>query len=144
METLVTFFTEIWQWIFGAGGLVSIFLYYRQTRRLKTAEAKSAEIEAVQKVIDSLQKRLDDQEMQIEKLQFRLDGKDSIIQAKDEIIGHLHTEKNILTLKYNQKKGAINCAFECEKARCGGCPVLIELKKIEDDYLSKLNKNENE
>ena len=124
MSTFFTYFADVWQWIFGAGGLVTMFMYYGLNKRAKRSEVTAAEFANFNSIIDGLQK-------QVDRLQSRLD-------AQDLIMTKLYGDKAILELKNSQKKSAINCAPRCTNTPAEGCPVLLRMEQIEDDYLDEL------
>lgn len=128
---------EIISTIFGAGGIfgfISYFLFFKESKRLKGAEATEKELSNLNTSIELLQKQVDYQGKEIVRLQEQLNGKNQLIQQ-------LYRERDILEKKYAQKKSAINCALQCPQRKT--CPVLTELKKIEDEYLkTQLKENE--
>ena len=119
---------EIVSAIFGVGGVfgfVSYFLFFKESKRLKKAEATEKELANLSSSIDLLKKQVEYQGSEIIRLQEQLSG-------KNQLIKQLYRERDILEKKYAQKKSAINCAIGC--ANKDECPVLIKTKEIEDEY----------
>ena len=130
---------ELISTIFGAGGIfgfISYFLFFRESKRLKGAEATEKELTNLSSSIDLLQKQVDYQGKEIIRLQEQLNGKNQLIQQ-------LYRERDILEKKYAQKKSAINEALACPGNKNKTCPVLVKLKEIENEYLkTQLEENE--
>ena len=125
---------DILSTIFGAGGIlgfISYFLFFRENKRLKAAEATRDELANMQKSIEILQSQVKYQGEEILRLQKQLG-------SKNELIQQLYTERDILEKKYAQKKSAVNAAIGCENSNI--CPVLIKVKEFEDEYFNSNNK----
>ncbi len=133
MDSIFHYVAEIWQWVFGAGGVLSLVLYYGATKRVKKAEATAKEIENLNSVIATLREDVNRLHDDIERMQNRLN-------MKDAVISQLYDDKALLELKNSQKKSAINCAPQCENAQAGRCPVLIRMQQIEEEYLRTLQR----
>ena len=122
---------EIISAIFGVGGVfgfVSYFLFFRESKRLKGAEATEKELTNLSGSIKLLQEQVAFQGKDISRLQGLLEGRNLLIQQ-------LYRERDILEKKYAQKKSAVNEALACSVNKNKACPVLIKLKEIESEYL---------
>ena len=126
---------EIISQILGAGGVlgfVSWVLFFKESKRLKAAEASKDELANLNTTLESLQKQVEFQGKQIDRLHEEL-------EEERKLRALSYRQMNELQKKYNLKKLAINSAFSCDAQR--NCPVLIKLKEIEENYL-KANNNE--
>ncbi|MDL2262465.1 hypothetical protein LJC11_03065 [Bacteroidales bacterium OttesenSCG-928-I21] len=123
MQAIWQFIQEFWELIFGAGGLVSMTLYYNQTKRVKKAEATASEIVNLNKIIERL-------ETEIKRLELKQESLENRINDKDKLVSTLYREIEEKDKKYSIKKRAINCAFEC-KNHSNECPVLKRLAELE-------------
>jgi hypothetical protein len=125
------YWIEIISTIFGAGGIfgfISYFLFFKESKRLKGAEATEKELSNLARSIELLQSQVDYQGKEIISLHEQLNGKNQLIQQ-------LYRERDILEKKYAQKKSAINEALACPGNKNKMCPVLLRLKEIENEYL---------
>lgn len=119
---------EIISQILGVGGVlgfISWILFYKESKRLKVAEASRDELANLNTTLGSLQKQVEFQGTQIDRLQEEL-------KEERRLRTLSYREIDELQKKYNLKKLAINCAFSCKSQN--DCPVLIKLKEIEEDY----------
>ncbi|MDR1339251.1 MAG: hypothetical protein LBK58_04265 [Prevotellaceae bacterium] len=130
---------EIISAIFGAGGIfgfISYVLFFRESKRLKSAEATEKELTNLTGSIKILQGQVEYQGKEIIRLQEQLSGKNQLIQQ-------LYRERDIIEKKYAQKKSAINEALACPVDKNKMCPVLVRLKEIENEYLKSQIDNGN-
>lgn len=123
MEAVFHYISEFWGLLFGAGGLFATFLFYKQTGRLKKAEATASEITNLNSIIDRL-------ESEIKRLQDKQESLERRLDDKDKLLSTLYREIEEKDKKYSIKKRAINCAFEC-KGNNSECPVLLKLAELE-------------
>lgn len=130
IELIITFLKEYWELLFGASGLVSFVLYYKQTKRTKNAEATIKEIGALKNTIDLLEQRIESLHKEVGILQQRIDSKDGVLDAMQKRYSEL--EK-----KYNMKKSAISCALSCTGTSANECPVLKRQTELDDKYLKQ-------
>lgn len=128
---------EIVSQILGVGGVlgfVSWILFFKESKRLKVAEASRDELANLNTTLESLQKQVEFQGKQIDRLHGELEE-----ERRLRVISY--REINELQKKYNLKKLAINSAFSCNAQK--NCPVLIKLKEIEEIYLRADNDETN-
>jgi peptidoglycan hydrolase CwlO-like protein len=127
---------EIISTIVGAGGIfgfVSYFLFFRESKRLKGAEATAKELANMTVSIEALEKQVEYLWETIKKLQEQLNERNQLVQQ-------LYRERDILEKKYAQKKSSINEALACPGNKDKTCPVLVKLKELENEYLkSQIN-----
>lgn len=117
--------------LLGGGGLVVSALFFRKaTKRLKTAEAYSAEFDGLSKTCSELRS-------QIEFLNGRMNAMQELNINKDVYIGTLSNDKHVLEVKHAKNKSAINKAHECSfcDSPSTECVVLIQRTKNEEEYL---------
>lgn len=123
----------------GGGTVITLFLFRRQQKRFKNAEAFEKEVQALQNTIDSLQKQVNWQEE-------RLNDMQKLLIGKDAYIAEISREKHTLEIKHARNKSAINKAYECpNRAKCKDdpdsfCPVLMQRKQNEEEYLKEISK----
>lgn len=132
---------EILNWILSAfsvfctaGTIITIFMYRKQAKRFKTAEAFEKEVVALKATVESLQGQLSFYDGRLNEMQ-------KLVIGKDTYIAQLTADKHTLEVKHAKNKSAINKAYECQycdnKARC---PVLMQRAANEEAYLQELNK----
>lgn len=120
LEVLLTFISGLFS--IGLGGMGVLF--YRQTKRTKTAEAFSAEVNALKGAIDAMKEELDRMRARIKDL--------------ETTEGVLRREKDVLEVKHAKNKSAINQAHSCEYANA--CPVLKRREENEEEYARQVSK----
>lgn len=134
MNDFMQIFSLIFGVLGGSGALITFLLYRKQLKRFKNAEAFEKEVEALNKTVLILQQQVEWQGKQIESMQ-------RTIGQKDAYIAQLTSDKHVLEIKHAKNKGAINQAYECtlctDKSEC---PVLKKRAKNEEDYLRKIEK----
>ena len=133
---------ELLNWILGVLTLISgsttgisLFMYRRQSRRFKNAEAFEKEVAALSSTVENLKSQISFYDERLNKLQ-------ELIVNKDVYIGVISEEKNALEIKHARNKSAINRAYAC--GYCSDlkdCPVLKQRTKNEEEYLKIINKN---
>lgn len=132
---------EILNWILAAfsalcGGstIVTLFIYHKQQKRFKTAEAFEKEVTALQASVTLMQG-------QIKFLNESLTDTQKLVVEKDTYIGTLSKDKHTLEIKHAKNKSAINTAYGCQfcedKAEC---PVLKQRAQNEEEYLRKIER----
>ena len=108
--------------LFAGGGGVW-FIFYKQNKRLKTAEATAKEVEVLHEVVTTLQGEISRMQEKQKALEDRLTDKDGVISL-------LYRQIEDNNKKYHIKKMAINCAISCGVAN-NECPVLLKLAELE-------------
>ena len=108
--------------LIGGGGL-TFFLFYKQNKRMKTAEATAKEVEVLQGLVGTLRD-------EITRLQEKQKSLEERLTDKDGIISLLYRKLDEEDRKYHIKKQAINCAISCEVAN-NNCPVLLKIAELE-------------
>ena len=116
--------SEFGAYIFGGSGIIATFMYYSQNKRLKSAEARSAEIDNLFRVIASLKE-------EIERLQVKQKSLEDRLNDKDKLVSSLYREIEARELKESNLQRSINCALTC-KVKSSECPVLLKKAELED------------
>ena len=106
-----------------SGGGLAFILFYKQNKRLKTAEATAHEVEVLQKLVNTLQEEIARMNEKQKSLENRLTDKDGIISL-------LYRQIDERDRKNHIKRMAINCAISCKNA-LSDCPVLLKLAELE-------------
>lgn len=118
----------------GATAFITLFMFRKQQKRFKTAEAFEKEVTALQASVTLMQG-------QIKFLNDSLVDTQKLVIEKDAYIGTLSTDKHVLEIKHAKNKSAINQAYSCtfcdDKA---ACPVLMQRAKNEEAYLKEISK----
>lgn len=114
------------------------FMYRKQTKRFKNAEAFDMEVVALKKTIELLKEQVEWQAGQIIEVQ-------KLVAQKDVYIEQIVKERHILELKHAKNKSAINCAYSCinresHQLPTATCPVLIQRQKNEEEYVKEISK----
>lgn len=112
----------------GLTGFISFFIFIRQNKRIKEAEAEKSEIDALRSIIDGLSEenkrlssRIEEQEKKIQRLELDMNSKDKEIAASEK--------KNIIFDR------AITCKIECEIPN-EKCPIIKKLNVLnENEFL---------
>lgn len=106
----------------GLTGFISFFIFIRQNKRIKNAEADKSEIDALSSIINGLSeenkrlsKRIEEQEINIQKLENDMHYKDKEIT---------NSEKKVLIYER-----AISCKLECDITE-SKCPIINKLNKL--------------
>lgn len=109
-------------------GGIGVFLFHKQSKKLKDAEVRAAEINNESATNEEWKKICDSKTEEIEKLNAKLIEKDTIIREKDEKIDELNRSKE------NAWEETSKCKIQCAKKdriiseinwyRCevNGCP----------------------
>jgi hypothetical protein len=122
--------------LFGGSSFYTIFLYRRQAKRFKTAEAFEQEVKAMEGTVSILQE-------QIEFCQGRINSLQELIISKDTYIEQLSGENHTLEIKHSRNKSAMNKAHECKFCPdTSQCPVLIQKIANDELYLSEITGRE--
>lgn len=108
MQQLFQYIQEFWGLIFGAGGLFATFLYYRQTARLKSAEAKKSEIENNKEQITFLENRLSERDKKVDALYIELRREQELKLDLIEKLGRSQLENEILKIQKCEVRGCGN------------------------------------
>jgi predicted patatin/cPLA2 family phospholipase len=132
---------EILNWLLAAfsalsGGstVITLFMYRKQQKRFKTAEAFEREVDALKNTVEIMRKQQEFYESRLAELQ-------KLIVNKDAYIEQLSRGSHIMEVKHAKNKSAINKAYECRFCeKTSECPVLIQRAKNEEDYLRKIEK----
>jgi uncharacterized membrane protein YgaE (UPF0421/DUF939 family) len=110
----------------GLTGSISFFIFIRQNKRIKIAEADKSEIDALRSIIDGLSEenkrlssRIEEQEKKIQRLEKDMNSKDKEIAYSEK--------RNIIFER------AITCKVECEIPD-EKCPIIGKL-----NFLTKSN-----
>ena len=130
---------EILNWILAAfsalcGGstFFTLFMYRKQQKRFKTAEAFGNEVSALAAAQGLLRDQITFQAGRIDELQ-------KLLVSKDDYIGQISAEKHTIEMKHAKNKSAINKAYECRFCEnTADCPVLIQRAQNEEEYLRKI------
>jgi hypothetical protein len=110
---------EIISAVCGAGGIlgvVSYFLFFKETKRLKKAEAKKGELDNWERQIERYEKRLQERDMKVDTLYVEL--------RKEQ-------EKNLILLEQVNDKELKNKLLIIQKCEVRGC---ASRKPPSDDY----------
>ncbi|MDR2084325.1 MAG: hypothetical protein LBP67_04960 [Bacteroidales bacterium] len=120
--------TNIIAIVVSSGGisLLSTFLFFKQNKRLKNAEASTSEFETMKSQIELQGKQITDL--------YRLLGE------RDGVISALEAANKEQNIKYHEKKIIIIQAKGCKNKN--ECPVLAMQKKIEEENYER-SRNEN-
>lgn len=104
--------------------LISMFLFYRQNRRIKNSEATEYEVKILHTLIATLKSEINRNEQRIISLEERLSDKDELIVRLDAKVYKMEQEN------YNHKS-AVNCAISCPyPVPNKGCPVLLKITEL--------------
>jgi septal ring factor EnvC (AmiA/AmiB activator) len=124
---------DVLQWVIvaGAGGVVSIItqvLFIKPNKRIKEAEAASAEFEQLEKQIEHLNKRID--------------GLYKDLGKSEEEKRQSRRELEISEVKRYKLKSCISRAHNCRDV--DNCPVLQRQRELEEEWIRESKGNENE
>ena len=132
---------EILNWILavfsalcGGSTIITLFIYRKQQKRFKTAEAFEKEVTALQASVTLMQG-------QIKFLNDSLTDMQKLVIEKDAYISTLSTDNQVLEVKHVKYKSVINQAYSC--AYCedkANCPVLKRRAKNEEAYLNEISR----
>lgn len=129
MTNIISFIQDILLPLIGTSGIIWTILYYKQTRRVKTAEATNSEIDALKNAIQTMREQVDHLNQQIERLHKR-------VEKKEELVDILRSNLSLKEWKYNLKKQSIAQAYGCSFSK--DCPVLERQSLLDSEYLEKI------
>lgn len=134
MGEIFSFLSALIGFLGGGSALVTLILYRKQSVRIKNAEAYEKEVGVLRVEIAELRKSIE-----FERQQREQDKK--VIASLELLNTQLHGEKNTLEIKKAKNKRAINQSYKCTYCNdVAMCPVLIQVQKNEEEYLSSLQK----
>lgn len=136
--------SELLNWILGAFStltgattFMAWFMYRKQEKRFKTAEAFEKEVLSLRLAMNTLQE-------QVKWYGERLNETQALIVSKDAYITQISGEKHTLEIKNSRNKNAINKAFNCRFCEAPSeCPVLIQRASNEEEYLKQIERKNN-
>jgi TolA-binding protein len=129
-EIIVSFLTVV----AGSSTFITLWMYRKQQKRFKTAEAFGQEVTALRATVQELREQIRFQEERINKTQ-------ELITSKDAYINQLSQEKHTLEIKNSRNKSAINKSYGCTYCPdISLCPVLVQRAANEEEYLNSLKK----
>ncbi len=130
-----TIVTTIISVLAGSSTIVTFFLYRKQQKRIKTAEAFEKEVNALKTTVATMRDQLTFYDGRLNEMQ-------KLVVGKDAYIGQLSSEKHTLEIKNSKNKSAINKAHSCPNCSdVSNCPVIKQKIANDDEYLKNL-KNE--
>lgn len=136
MESWIALVSAVLGFLGAGSSVVTFILFRKQSVRIKNAEAFEKEVSALRGEIEALKADLKFEREQREK------DKELIIRVEDDNSA-LHAENRTLEIKNAKNKKAINQAYGCSFCNeSSNCPVLMQRKKNEDEYLRELQNEE--
>lgn len=118
--------------IFGGTSFFTVFLFLKQQKRYKNAEAFEKELTALRLAQENWEKELKWQTERVDKLQ-------NTILEQDLLIRQLRNDRNTIEIKNARNKSAINSAYGCKFANSEQpCPVLEKRSKNEEEFAAML------
>ena len=113
------------------------FIFRKQSRRIKEAEARIKEAEAKAKEIEVLKDTIAQMEKSIDFFYKNFERMKEIMKAKDDAIIELSHDKSEAQKENEMNKKAINQAISCEHVPDDKeCPVLVQKRKDEKKHKS--------
>lgn len=129
---ILTWILSLLSTLLGGTSIYSLFIYRKQQKRFKTAEAFEKEVVVLRSAIEGMQKQVDWQEKRLVEMQ-------NLIVNKDAYIATLTQDKSTLEIKHAKNKKAINAAYGCSFCtEAKNCPVLMQRAINEEEFLKEI------